>query len=174
MILSPSTSVTVRRATANSADVAQISALLIANSAANGGMLYGDWSAPIIRAWLETGTPVVVAENADGVIKGVLFSAENAEAAAPPVRAMFEVPGAQALSNPYAYGPICVDVSLRGQKVPGKLFGLLDQEVGGRRGILFINRNNPGSLKAHEKLGMPVIGEFTLGDQVFDVLATPA
>jgi len=166
--------VTIRRATASEGDVAQISTLLIANSAENGGMLYGDWTAPMIGKWLETGSPVIVAENAEGIIKGVLFSAENAADAAPPVREMFKVAAEQRLGNPYAYGPICVDASIRGQGMPGQLFALLDAEVGGRRGILFINSNNPGSLQAHRKLGMPLIGGFTLGDQVFDVLATPA
>jgi len=160
----------IRLATAE--DAGPISTLLIANSAANGGTLYGDWSEAMISKWLATGTPIVVAQNSGG-IKGVLFSAENAADAAPPVQAMFALALKKVIA-PYAYGPICVDTSLRGQGVPAKLYKLLKREMGTRRGILFINRNNPGSLRAHAKLGMPIVGKFHLGDQTFDVLATPA
>lgn len=157
---------------ANAADAGPISALLIANSAANGGQLYGDWSPAIIARWLATGMPVVVAQDATG-ISGVLFSAENAADAAPPVQAMFAVCPPD-ITDPYAYGPICVGAQMRGQGVPAKLYELLQQQMGARRGILFINRTNPGSLKAHLKLGMGQVGEFALGDQHFDVLVTPA
>lgn len=157
---------------AKTADAGPISTLLIANSAANGGQLYGDWSEAIIARWLATGTPVVVAEDSTG-IGGVLFSAENAVDAAPPVRAMFAI-CPEDIPAPYAYGPICVGVSLRGQGVPARLYELLQRRMSERRGILFINHSNPGSLKAHLKLGMSLVGAFTLGDQDFDVLVTPA
>lgn len=161
---------TIRLAT--DADAGPISTLLIANSAANGGQLFGDWSEAIIARWLQTGTPVVVAQDATG-IQGVLFSAEDAEDAPPPVKAMFRAcpPLAQI---PYAYGPICVGTALRGQGIPQRLYALLQQQMGERRGVLFINIHNPGSLKAHLKLGMEQVGHFHLGEERFDVLLTPA
>ena len=152
-------------------DSVSISRLLIANSAANGGTLYGDWSAAVVRTWVETGTPIIVAIDAEQV-KGVLFSAENAEDAAPPVKAMFAA--CPAIDDAYAYGPICVDPSMRGQGLPEALYTKLCHYMGERRGLLFINRSNVGSLKAHQKLGMDVIADFKLGDQAFDVLQTPA
>lgn len=155
---------------ATTADAPGISTLLIANSAAHGGTLYGDWSAPIVERWIATGAPIVVAlENEQ--VKGVLFSAENAHDAAPPVQAMFAA--CPSLPDAYAYGPICVDASMRGQGLPKALYGVLAGHMGKRRGLLFINRSNVGSLKAHEKMRMEVVAEFELGGQVFDVLMTP-
>ena len=155
---------------ATTADAPAISTLLIANSAANGGTLYGDWSAPIVQRWIDTGAPIVVGLENDQV-KGVLFSAENAADAVPPVQAMFAA--CPELPDAYAYGPICVDASMRGQGVPKALYQMLAEHMGERRGLLFINRSNVGSLKAHEKMQMKVVAEFGLGEQVFDVLVTP-
>jgi hypothetical protein len=152
-------------------DAKQISELLIANSAAKGGALYGDWSKAVVRAWITSGTPIVVAVSTRR-IRGVLFSAENSDSAPPPVKAMFEV-CPKNLANPYAYGPICVDSSLRGQGVPAKLYQLLAANLPGRRGVLFIDESNRASLNAHLKLGMAVVGHFSLGEQAFDVLLTP-
>lgn len=152
-------------------DAAAISRLLVANSAANGGTLYGDWSEAVVRTWIETGTPIVVAIDGEQV-KGVLFSAENADGAAAPVKAMFAA--CPAIDDAYAYGPICVDASMRGQGLPKALYARLAECMGERRGLLFINRSNVGSLKAHQKMGMDVVAQFQIGEQLFDVLQTPA
>jgi hypothetical protein len=146
-----------------------IAALLQANSAAEGGTLYGDWSQAAVTRWIETGSPIVVALEGER-LKGVLFSAEKADASAPPVVAMLRAwPGE---ADAYVYGPVCIDASMRGQQLLGKLVDELGHQTHARQGILFINRSNVGSLKAHQRLGMPTVAQFTVGDQVFDVLTT--
>jgi hypothetical protein len=41
----------------------------------------------------------------------------------------------------------------------------------GREAILFINASNTRSLKAHARLGMVQVANFTLGEQAFIVLS---
>ena len=146
-----------------------IAALLQANSAAEGGTLYGDWSQAAVTRWIESGSPIVVALEGER-LKGVLFSAEKAGSSAPPVLKMLEAWPGQA--DAYVYGPVCIDASMRGQQLLARLVDELGRQTHGRQGILFINRSNVGSLKAHQRLHMPVVAQFTLGDQLFDVLTT--
>jgi hypothetical protein len=42
----------------------------------------------------------------------------------------------------------------------------------GREAVLFINANNSRSLRAHGRLGMVQVANFTLGEQAFIVLSS--
>lgn len=160
-------SITIRVATV--ADAAAITALLLPNTAAHGGALYGDWSLAVVQRWLGSGSPIVVATEQE-TLTGVLFSAEKRDASAPPAVAMLQAyPGEP---NAYVYGPVCIDASMRGKGILEKLVGCLEKAVGGRQGILFINAGNEASLRAHERLGMRRVAEFLLKGEVFHVLTT--
>lgn len=68
--------------------------------------------------------------------------------------------------NSYQYGPICIQGDYRGSEVLPNLFELSRRQMVQRFPILitFINRNNPRSLRAHAKLGLEIIKEFTFND----------
>ncbi len=66
------------------------------------------------------------------------------------------------VGNSYQYGPICIDREYRGTGVLEKIFDLARREMNRRYPILvtFINKKNPRSARAHEKLGLSVAEEF--------------
>lgn len=160
---------TVSTRLATNEDLHAIVDLLRPNTAVEGGSLYGDWSENPIREWLASGTPVVLAIEA-GNVTGVLFSAEKAAATAPPVIATLKAyPGEE---DAYVYGPVCIDASMRGKGVLGLLYAEMKKHMKARQGILFINKRNEASLRAHHKMRMRTVAEFKLGSEDFDVLTT--
>lgn len=152
---------------AMAADAQVISSLLLANAAAAGGTLYGDWSLPVVSAWIARGVAIVLAVNGPH-LAGVLFTDDPAAATAPPVLAALEVwpakPGA------YVYGPVCVAEAYRGQGIFERLLQRLSVTLEGKEGVLFINRDNERSLRAHERLGMHEQASFELNGAVYAVL----
>lgn len=158
-------SATIRFATTD--DVDQITQLLVANSAAEGGALYGSYSTAKVSGWLQRTSPTVVAMVKDNVV-GVLFSASPSEVSAAPVRAMLQAYPGQ--PDAWIYGPVCIDASQRGKQLLSALVKELKTAMNGREGLLFINENNPRSIRAHQRLGMPVVAEFTLEQQRFVVM----
>ena len=150
-------------------DAEAISALLMANSPDQGGALQGEWPIGVVTEWIESGALIVVAMRGPKLV-GALLTAEKAQASAPPVVAMLKAwPGS---ADAYVYGPVCVDQAARG-------FGVLEAMVAdavarlpGREAILFINVSNTRSLKAHARLGMVPVADFTLGEQAFIVLSS--
>lgn len=71
------------------------------------------------------------------------------------------------LDNSYQYGPICIDVSLRGSGVLEALFAFARECMAQRFDILvtFVNKINPRSYAAHSrKLGLEVLSEFTFNN----------
>lgn len=149
------------------ADAPAISTLLLSNSAAEGGALYGDWSLPVVSAWIARGVAIVVAVQ-DAELTGVLFTDDPLAATAPPVVAALKVwpakPGA------YIYGPVCVAQAHRGQGIFERLLERLSATMQGREGVLFINKANERSLRAHQRLGMHEQATFELHDATFAVL----
>jgi L-amino acid N-acyltransferase YncA len=51
------------------------------------------------------------------------------------------------------------------------VFAALRARLPGREGVLFIRRDNAASLKAHARMGMREVAEFTHGGAVFAVLS---
>ncbi len=65
--------------------------------------------------------------------------------------------------NSFEYGPICIDISMRGTNAFPMLFEAMRIELSSQYpvGITFINRVNDRSYNAHiKKLGMVVVDEF--------------
>jgi hypothetical protein len=150
-------------------DAEPFSALLTANAPDRGGALYGDWPIGVVTKWIEGGTPVVVAIDGPKLL-GVLFTSEKAQASTPPVVAMLKAwPGS---ADAYLYGPVCVDQAARGLGVLEAMYAHAVALLPGREAVLFINANNSRSLRAHGRLGMVQVANFTLGEQAFIVLSS--
>jgi hypothetical protein len=150
-------------------DAEPISALLTANAPDRGGALYGDWPIGVVTKWIEGGTPVVVAIDGPKLL-GVLFTSEKAQASTPPVVAMLKAwPGS---ADAYLYGPVCVDQAARGLGVLEAMYAHAVALLPGREAVLFINANKSRSLRAHGRLGMVQVANFTLGEQAFIVLSS--
>jgi len=152
--MSPVTEITL----ATRADIPAILDLQERNLPSCGGTL----SVPISRDWFEAAIsemPIIVAQK-DGRLLGYLVSsALAAHAHSPIIQAMLRtyagLPGA------YNYGPICVEESERGRGLAGAMFEALRAQLPGRECITFIRRDNRASVKAHCKMGMREVAEFT-------------
>ena len=150
-------------------DAEPVSALLTANAPGRGGALHGEWPIGVVTKWIESGALVVVAMDGPK-LAGVLFTSEKAQASAPPVVAMLKAwPGS---ADAYVYGPVCVDQAARGLGVLEALYAHAVARLPGREAVLFINASNTRSLKAHARLGMVQVADFTLGEQAFAVLSS--
>ena len=71
----------------------------------------------------------------------------------------------------YVYGPICVEETERGCGLAGAMFAELRARLPGQEGVLFIRRDNATSLKAHVRMDMREVAEFTQGGTAFVVLS---
>src|ERR1700729_1089648 len=150
------------------ADAESISALLMANSPDRGGALHGEWPIGVVTKWIEGGALVVVAIDSAKLV-GVLLTSEKAQASTAPVVAMLKAwPGS---ADAYVYGPVCVDQAARGLGVLEAMYAHAVALLPGREAVLFINASNVRSLKAHARLRMVQVADFTLGEQAFIVLS---
>jgi hypothetical protein len=150
-------------------DAELISALLMANSPDRGGALHGEWPIGVVTKWIESGALVVVAIDGPKLV-GVLLTSEKAQASTAPVVAMLKAwPGS---ADAYVYGPVCVDQAARGLGVLETMVADALARLPGREAVLFINAGNTRSLKAHARLGMVQVANFTLGEQAFVVLSS--
>jgi L-amino acid N-acyltransferase YncA len=156
----------IRRASPD--DIAGILELQRENLPERGGALSaeysGQWFAQAIAAM-----PVIVARRGAAVVGFLAVSPFAAYADVPIVQAMARAYPASA--DAYLYGPVCVAASERGRGIAGKLFAALRRELPGREGVLFIRRDNPASLRAHAKMGMREVAEFTHDGVAHVVLA---
>jgi putative acetyltransferase len=76
--------------------------------------------------------------------------------------------------NSYQYGPICVDISMRGKGVAEALFRAVKAAMGKRYalGLTFINQVNAISIAFHtRKLGLVIVDEFEFKDKQYFGLA---
>jgi L-amino acid N-acyltransferase YncA len=132
----------------------------------------GTLSARFSRAWFEAAIaamPVVVARREGRVVGYLVSSPLAAYAEVPVVRAMLAAYGGT--PGAYVYGPICVEEAERGRGLAGAMFAELRAWLPGREGVLFIRRDNAASLKAHARMGMREVAEFTHGGAAFAVLS---
>jgi hypothetical protein len=150
-------------------DAEAISALLMANSPDRGGALQGNWPIGAVTEWIESGALIVVAMRGPKLV-GALLTAERAQASAPPVVAMLKAwPGG---ADAYVYGPVCVEETARGLGVLEAMYADAVARLPGREAVLFISASNIRSLKAHARLGMVQVANFTLDEQAFVVLSS--
>jgi hypothetical protein len=78
------------------------------------------------------------------------------------------------IENSFQYGPICIDLALRGGDILPQLYQLARSSFAPKFpiGITFINKLNQRSFAAHSrKLGLEVIDEFEFNDNSFYTLA---
>ena len=154
-------------ALATSVDIAGILELQDQNLSSRGGTL----SVALSREWFErtlTDMPVIVARSEGRVVGFLVSSSFVAFAQVPVVEAMLRVHSGS--KGAYIYGPICVAHSERGCGLAARLFAALRMQLTGREGVLFIRRDNAASLRAHLRMGMQEVGEFTHCDVVHAVL----
>jgi predicted N-acetyltransferase YhbS len=103
--------------------------------------------------------PAMVARK-DGLVIGYVLSSPLAiHAHLPIIDTMMRAYRGSA--GAYLYGPICVAQNQRGRGLAGRLFEALRKRLPGREGILFIRRDNASSLRAHAKMGLREVAEFT-------------
>ena len=158
-------------ALATRADIAGILDLQEQNLREQGGTL----SVRFSREWFEAALadmPMIVARKAGRVVGYLVSSSKAAQGHVPIIQATLRAyPGAP---DSYLYGPICIADSERGQGLPAALMSALGERLPGRQGITFIRRDNTVSLRAHAKIGMREVAEFTHGDAAIVVVVYPA
>ena len=157
---------------ATAADIDEIAELLQANSAAQGGSLTGNFSREVVANMSLNGMPVIVARR-EGRIVGVLFSAAKGGSGEPSsIKAMWQAwPGGP---SAYAYGPVCIAETERGRGLLAQLYAALKHRLPNREAVLFIRRDNIGSIRAHQRLGMRETAEFVLKGDHFAVYSDNA
>ncbi len=139
-------------------DVPGILALQEPNLVERGGGLSvrqsADW---FRRAILDKS--VIVARNDGKVVGYVLGTSLAAKAHIPIIQAMLRV--FPPLPDCYLYGPVCVAENERGKGLAAVLFKELQNHMNGRPAMTFIRADNPISLRAHRKMEMNELGNFT-------------
>ncbi len=78
------------------------------------------------------------------------------------------------IDRSFQYGPICIDITLRGSNLLPELYNLMRSSFASKFpiGITFINKINQRSFAAHtRKLGLEVIDEFEFNGNSFYTLA---
>jgi L-amino acid N-acyltransferase YncA len=132
----------------------------------------GTLSTRLSHEWFEAAIaamPIIVARWEERVVGYLASSPVSEYATAPAVEAMLAAyrgaPGA------YVYGPICVDAAERGRGLAGAMFAALRAHVPDREGVLFIRRDNIASLRAHARMGMQEVAQFTYSGAEFAVLS---
>ena len=132
----------------------------------------GTLSARFSREWFKAAIatmPIVVARHEGRVVGYLVSSPLSANAHVPVVQAMLAA--YRGARNAYVYGPICVEETKRGRGLAGAMFAALRAQLPGREGVLFIRRDNTASLRAHARMGMQEVAEFTHGGATFAVLS---
>ncbi|MBH8575442.1 GNAT family N-acetyltransferase [Nostocaceae cyanobacterium CENA369] len=152
---------------ANLTDVTGILELAQANDAEHGGMLLGHLEREAVSKTISQ-MPSVVARK-DNEVVGFLLSWSKTSTQMPIITTMLQAyPGTK---DAYLYGPICVEENMRGQGIAAAMFAKLKNYLPQRQGILFVKANNEASLRAHRKMGMCQMTEFTYQGTKFLVFA---
>ncbi|OIR15815.1 hypothetical protein GALL_33160 [mine drainage metagenome] len=147
-------------------DLEGIVALQAANQPACGGMLSACLPRFRIMEMMRE-MPLIVAHRGDRVAGFLMTGTRAMNADVPIIRAMLTAyPGT---ADAYVFGPICVSVEERGNGLAQAMFSELRRLVPAREGILFIRRDNPASLRAHEKMGMREVAGFVFDEIDFAV-----
>lgn len=145
-------------------DIAGIVALQEPNLHENGGGLSArqtaDW---FRRTMLEM--PIIVGRRDGKVVGYVLATSIAAKSHVAIVQTMlrtFPPP-----PNCYLYGPVCVAATERGNGLASILYKELRARLPGRPALTFVRSDNGPSLRAHRKMGMTELGEFTLEGEAY-------
>ena len=143
--------------TATEYDLDGIMALQEANQPAQGGYLSANLPRARIAEMMAV-MPLVVARQGEAICGFLMTSTLAMNRDVPIIRAMLNAyPGA---ADAYVYGPVCVREDSRGRGLAQAMYIELRRLLPGREGILFVRRDNPASLRAHEKMGMREVAGF--------------
>ena len=154
---------------ANLSHVDGIMKLAEANYPENGGELTGTLNRTAVEATIQKSPSIVACR--DGSVVGFLLTWEKGPSRNPCVNAMLKAYSGSA--DAYVYGPVCVNASVRGLGIAGKMFEKLRELLPSREGILFIKAGNESSLRAHQKMGMHETARYMFEGQEFVVLHSP-
>lgn len=157
--------------TAGKSDLPGLLKLQNANQIAQGGSLAAELAADQIEQMMSDMPQIIACRN--GEVVGFLMTTSQEISKKRPLliidKTLEAYPWAD--DDAYIYGPVCVSDSERGQRLAQLMFGKLLQLEPNRQGVLFIRGDNEASLRAHRRMGMSKVGEFTLNAAVFHVFA---
>jgi Acetyltransferase (GNAT) family len=102
---------------------------------------------------------VVVGRRNGSVVGYVLGTSLAAQAHIAIIQAMLRA--FPAPPDCYIYGPVCVADTERGKGLANAMFEELQTHMGGRPAMTFMRSDNAPSQRAHQKMGMQVLGTFT-------------
>lgn len=155
---------------ANHEDLKGIIKLQIANQTSQGGTLSGQLTANQIEEMM-VDMPQIVAVINNEIVGFLLTTSQvvNKKRSVPIVDAMSA--SYSGSKDSYIYGPICVSQNQRGKGLAQLMFKELLRLEPNREGILFIKSDNEASLKAHEKMGIHKVNNFSFNNADFDVFA---
>ncbi|WP_341521712.1 GNAT family N-acetyltransferase [Pseudomonas sp. G.S.17] len=160
--------------TARKTDLPGIVKLQHANQLAQGGTLAAELTSGQIEEMMSD-MPQIVACRGDEVVAFLMTTSQTVNSLRPiPVVEKTLQAFAYLDDDAYIYGPICVSETERGGGLAQAMFKHLLVLEPGRQGVLFIRGDNQPSIKAHRKMGMNQVGEFTLNGAQFQVFAYKA
>jgi ribosomal protein S18 acetylase RimI-like enzyme len=156
---------------AHDADLPAIIKLQHANQLAQGGTLAAELTLDQIEQMMSDMPQIIACRDNDVV--GFLMTTSQAVNRRRPIPVIEKMLQAYAYSDDdaYIYGPICVSETERGNGLAQAMFMHLLELEPNRQGVLFIRSDNGPSIKAHRKMGMNQVGEFTLNGGQFQVFA---
>jgi predicted GNAT superfamily acetyltransferase len=138
-------------------DLDGILELQAANQLERGGMLSAELPRSRVAEMMRE-MPLIVARRDGRIVAFLMNRTRKINDDVPIIRAMLEA--YSGTPDAYVYGPVCVSEEERGKGLARAMFEELRRLEPGREGILFIRRDNPASLRAHEKLGMHEVTGF--------------
>jgi predicted GNAT superfamily acetyltransferase len=147
-----------RIARATRDDIPDILALQEENLPERGGLL----SVRLPLGWFEAALadmPLIVAHKDERLAGYLVASSVASQAHIPIVQGMLRA--YPATPDAYIYGPVCVAAGQRGHGVPAAMFAAQRALVGNRTCITFIRRDNAISLRAHAKIGLHEVAEYS-------------
>lgn len=155
---------------ATAVELAGILKLQSENQIAQGGTLSGGMSQNEIEEMMND-MPQIVAV-VDNQVVGFLLTTSQAVSEKrniPIVEAMLASYAGD--TDSYIYGPVCVSQTQRGKGLAQLMFKELLHQEPNREGILFIRSDNEASLRAHEKMGIKKVADFSFNNNDFHVFA---
>ena len=153
---------------AKESDLEGILGLQEANQPEQGGTLSARFCRDRILVMMQD-MPLLVVRNQGRVMAFLMTSSKRMNVDVPIIQAMLSTYCGS--ENSYVYGPICVAEEARGKGIAQALFFEVKRLLPGREGVLFIRRDNPASLQAHEKMGMVEVATFAFDDRDHVVLS---
>ena len=163
------TEINIRQAT--KADLPGLLELQKANQIAQGGSLAAELTAEQVEQMMSDMPQIIACRG--GEVVGFLMTTSQAVSKQRPMliidKTLEAYPWAD--EDAYIYVPICVSDTERGKRLAQLMFARLLELEPNRQGVLFIKGDNQASLRAHRRMGMSKVGEFTLNEAVFEVFA---